>query len=189
VATALLVEVFAKAYALVAAGSPHDSRRPCLIVQPRWSGIRLVMKIRRIEVVLDYAKTRGWREGGNPARWCGHLDHLLPTKAKVKLVQHHPAVPWMEIGDLMAQFGQRQGVAALAVRFLVLTAARSGEVRGARSAARGRSSAAGGVVMRGQTRPALGGRSHKEAGGDPCLSAVGCGAQRRECAAHAESRS
>ena len=86
----------------------------------------------RIEAVLDYATARGWRAGDNPARWRGHLANLLPAPTKVRRVQHHAALPWREIGACMVALAERDGTAALALRFAILTAARSGEVRGAR---------------------------------------------------------
>ena len=85
----------------------------------------------RIEAVLDYATARGWRTGENPARWRGHLANLLPASTKVRKVQHHPALPWRDMGACMADLAAAGGVAALALRFAILTAARSGEARGA----------------------------------------------------------
>ncbi len=86
----------------------------------------------RIEAVLDFAAVHGWREGANPARWRGHLDKLFPRRGKVRPVEHHAALPWPEVGGLMAALRSREGVAASALEFAVLTAARSGEVLGAR---------------------------------------------------------
>lgn len=88
----------------------------------------------RVESILDYATARGWRSGENPARWRGHLANLLPSRAKVARVEHHTALPWRQIGAFMALLGQREesSVSALALRFTILTAARSGEVLGAR---------------------------------------------------------
>ena len=86
----------------------------------------------RIETVLDYAKVHGWRTGENPARWKGHLDNVLPRRAKVAEVAHHAALPWAEVGAFMAELEKQDGVAALAFRFTILTAARTGEVIGAR---------------------------------------------------------
>jgi integrase len=86
----------------------------------------------RIESVLDYAAARGWRTGDNPARWRGHMDNLLPSRAKISRVEHHAALPWREIGGFMAALAEQEGVAALALRFAILTAARTGEVIGAR---------------------------------------------------------
>jgi integrase len=85
----------------------------------------------RIEAVLDYAKVRGWRAGENPARWRGHLDHLLPARGKVRRVEHHAALPWREVSTFMAMLAQQEGIAALALRFAILTAARTGEAIGA----------------------------------------------------------
>ena len=86
----------------------------------------------RIESVLDYATARGWRTGDNPARWRGHMDNLLPSRAKIARVEHHAALPWREIGGFMTALAKQEGVAALALRFAILTAARTGEVIGAR---------------------------------------------------------
>jgi integrase len=86
----------------------------------------------RIETVLDYAKVHGWRTGENPARWKGHLDNVLPARAKVAKVEHHAALPWAEVGAFMAELEKQDGVGALAFRFTILTAARTGEVIGAR---------------------------------------------------------
>jgi integrase len=86
----------------------------------------------RIESVLDYARVHGWRAGDNPARWKGHLDHILPSASQVARVEHHPALPWRDIGAFMAALRPQPGVAALALRFTVLTASRTGEVIGAR---------------------------------------------------------
>ncbi len=84
----------------------------------------------RIEAVIDYASALGIRTGDNPARWRGHLDHLLPKPKKVRAVKHHPALPHVQFSDFMADLAQREGVAARALAFTILTAARSGETRG-----------------------------------------------------------
>jgi integrase len=86
----------------------------------------------RIETILDFAKTRGWRSGENPAAWKGHLALTLPARSKVAKVEHHAALPWREIGDFMLALRNQAGIGARALRFAILTAARSGEVRGAR---------------------------------------------------------
>jgi integrase len=86
----------------------------------------------RIEAILDWATARGYRQGENPARWRGHLDKLLPKKTKVRRVEHHAALPYVEIGAFMAELRQQEGVAARALEFAILTAARTGEVIGAR---------------------------------------------------------
>lgn len=86
----------------------------------------------RIEAVLDYATAREWRSGENPARWRGHLSNLLPARSKVAPVEHHAALPWSKMGAFMEGLRQEAGVSAGALEFAILTAARSGEVRGAR---------------------------------------------------------
>jgi integrase len=85
----------------------------------------------RIESVLDWAKARGYRDGENPARWRGHLENLLPRKSKVRQVEHFVALPYTELADFIIELRQQQGVAARAVEFTILTAARTGAVIGA----------------------------------------------------------
>ncbi len=86
----------------------------------------------RIESVLDWATVRGYRKGENPARWRSHLDKLLPTRAKIQKVKHYPALPYAEIGAFMEALRGQEGIAARALEFLILTAARTGEIIGAR---------------------------------------------------------
>jgi integrase len=114
------------------AGITVDDVLDCLT--PIWeSKPETASRVRgRIEAVLDYAKTRGWRSGENPARWKGHLDHLLPARAKIARVVHHAALPWAALPAVMAKLADAGGMSALALRFAVLSAARSGEARGAR---------------------------------------------------------
>lgn len=85
----------------------------------------------RIEAVLDWAKTSGYRVGENPARWRGHLSNLLPEPNKIKNQKHHPAVTVSELGPFMDDLRTHDGMSARALEFCALTAARSGEVRGA----------------------------------------------------------
>lgn len=85
----------------------------------------------RIESVLGWATTSGYRSGENPARWKGHLENLLATISKTKRTKNHPALPWQQAGAFVHSLRGRAGVAALALEFLILTACRSGEVRGA----------------------------------------------------------
>lgn len=86
----------------------------------------------RIESVLDWATVRKYRSGENPARWKGHLDKVLAAPSKIQKVEHHKAVPIDEYPRFMAELRQRDGLAARALEFTALTAARSGEVRGAK---------------------------------------------------------
>jgi integrase len=85
----------------------------------------------RMEAVLDWAKVRGYRDGENPARWRGHLDHLLPAKSKVRKVEHHAALPYAQVGAFVASLREQPGISAHALEFLILTAARTGETLGA----------------------------------------------------------
>lgn len=85
----------------------------------------------RIESVLDWAKVRGYRNGENPARWKGHLDHILPARNKVQKAKHHAALDYRKIAEFMAALNAVDGMGARALEFAILTATRSGEVRGA----------------------------------------------------------
>ena len=85
----------------------------------------------RIEAVLDYATARGWRTGDNPARWKGHLANLLPKRSKLAAVEHHAALPYCDTPAFMQRLSALPGLAAVAMRFTILTAARTGEVIGA----------------------------------------------------------
>ena len=85
----------------------------------------------RIETVLDWARARGYREGDNPARWRGHLDQLLPRKSRLAPVKHRPAMPFKEIPSFIAELRKRDDISTRALEFLILTAARTGEVIGA----------------------------------------------------------
>jgi integrase len=88
----------------------------------------------RIERILDWAKVRGYREGENPARWRGHLDKLLPAWQKIRKVEHHAALPYTELPAFLIALRAQEGVSARALEFAILTAARTGEVIGARLA-------------------------------------------------------
>jgi integrase len=100
-------------------------------VEPIWKRAQVTGKrtLNRIEIVLDWAKARGSREGDNPARWEGHMQHLLKNDHTVK---HHEAMPYTAVADFVADLRARPGVTAKALEFLVLCAARSGEVLGTR---------------------------------------------------------
>ena len=86
----------------------------------------------RVEAVLDWATVRGYRTGENPARWRGHLDKLLPARGKVRKVEHHAALPYRDVPAFITGLRGQEGIAARALEFLILTAARTGEVIGAR---------------------------------------------------------
>jgi integrase len=99
------------------------------VLEPIWSAKpETATRLRgRIEAILDWAKVRGYREGENPARWRGHLDVLLPAPSKVHRVRHHAALPFAEMPDFMVHLKGQDGVAARALEFTILTAARTGE--------------------------------------------------------------
>lgn len=102
------------------------------VLEPIWkTKTETATRVRgRIESVLDWATVRGHRKGDNPARWKGHLDKLLPAPGKISKVEHHTALPIDAVGAFMQDLRKREGIAARALEFAILTAARSGEVRG-----------------------------------------------------------
>ncbi|HXY05439.1 MAG TPA: tyrosine-type recombinase/integrase [Burkholderiaceae bacterium] len=85
----------------------------------------------RLECILDWGAVRGLRTGENPARWRGHLDHLLPNISRAKRIQHHAAIALDDAGAFMAELRKLEGTGARCLEFLALTACRSGEARGA----------------------------------------------------------
>ncbi len=103
-------------------------------LEPIWTTIpETASRLRgRIEAILDWAKVRELRVGENPARWRGHLDHLLPARSKVREVKHHAALPYSEMASFMALLRIRDAIAARALEFAILTAGRTAEVLGAR---------------------------------------------------------
>lgn len=102
-------------------------------LQPIWTTkTETASRVRgRIEAVLSWATANNLRQGENPARWRGHLDKLLAKPSQVATVEHHPALPYKEVGAFMQALKQTGGMGARALEFAILTAARSGEVRGA----------------------------------------------------------
>lgn len=104
------------------------------VLRPIWSTKNeTATRVRgRIESVLDWASVNKYRDGLNPARWKGHLDHLLPKPSKVSKVEHHAALPINDVGAFMVRLRAMEGTGARCLEFAILTAARSGEVRGAR---------------------------------------------------------
>ena len=103
-------------------------------LQPIWTiKSETASRVRgRVESVLDWATVSRFRTGDNPARWRGNLQALLPARAKVAKVVHHPALPFATIGPFMAELRACEGIAARALEFTILTAARTGETIGAR---------------------------------------------------------
>jgi integrase len=101
------------------------------IIEPIWNDKpETASRVRgRIETVLNAAKARGYREGENPARWRGHIEQILPGRSKLTR-GHHKAMPYAEVATFISDLSARQAVAALALEFTILTAARTSEVTG-----------------------------------------------------------
>ena len=99
------------------------------VLEPVWQTVpETARRVRmRLEKVLDAARVRGLRSGENPARWKGHLDHILAKHGKASR-GHHAALAWTEVPEFLRILETREGTAALAFRFLILTAARTSEV-------------------------------------------------------------
>jgi integrase len=112
-----------------------DTAAVLKVLQPLWASIpETASRVRgRIETVLDAARARGLigPHEANPARWRGHLDKLLPKRQKLTR-GHHAAMPFAEVPQFMARLRKRDAVAALALEFTILTAARTSEALGAR---------------------------------------------------------
>jgi integrase len=102
------------------------------ILRPLWSKVpETASRLRgRMEKVLDAAKAKGHRTGENPARWRGHLDHLLPARQKLTR-GHHKALPYEQVPELVQRLQGLGSISALCLEFTILTAARSGEAMGA----------------------------------------------------------
>lgn len=111
-----------------------ETRHVLQVLSPIWtSKTETATRLRgRIESILDAARAQGHRAGENPARWRGHLDTLLARPSRVRVVKHHAALPYASLPAFMAALRQQEGVAALALQFAILSAARTGEVLGAR---------------------------------------------------------
>lgn len=103
------------------------------VLEPIWTKkAETASRLRgRIESILDWATVSGYRTGDNPARWRGHLDHLLPSLKRKLRIKHHAALPFEEMGEFMTVLRAQEGVAARALEFLILTAARTAETIGA----------------------------------------------------------
>lgn len=104
------------------------------VIDPLWrTRTETASRLRgRIECILDWARTRSYREGENPARWRGHLENLLPRKSKLVQTQHYAALPFPELPAFMERLRVEPSTVARALEFAILTAGRTGEVLGAR---------------------------------------------------------
>ncbi len=124
------------AYPVIGSKTPNeiDTEDILKILQPLWTTkTETASRLRgRLERIISGATTRGLRSGINPAAWRGHLDTILPMPRKVTKVKHHPAMPYAELPAFIEDLQGRDAMAALALEFLILTAARTGEVIGAK---------------------------------------------------------
>jgi integrase len=102
------------------------------VLRPIWtSKNETATRLReRIEKVIAAADAQAGRQRLNPARWKGNIDAMLPAPSKVAKVEHHAALPYKQLPEFMQALAERDGVASSALAFTILTAARSGEVRG-----------------------------------------------------------
>lgn len=103
------------------------------VLEPIWTEkTETASRLRgRLESVLDWARVRGYRKGDNPARWKGHLDTLLANPNKITKTHHFAALPYKEVGAVVTDLRQLEGMGPRALEFTILTAVRSGETRGA----------------------------------------------------------
>ena len=104
------------------------------VLEPIWvTKAETASRLRqRLETVWDYGKARNYVSGENPAKLRGHLDAVLPKTSKVKRVRHFPALPYKAIGSFISDLRAHSGYSPLALEFLILTAARTSEVTGAK---------------------------------------------------------
>jgi integrase len=104
------------------------------VLDPMWTAKpHVARRVReRLELVLEFAKVRDLRDGENPARWRGHLEHSLPHSEKVTRTRHHAALPYPELPAFMTELRALPGLAARALEFTILSASRTGEARFAR---------------------------------------------------------
>ncbi len=100
------------------------------VLKPIWeSKPETASRVRqRVEAVLDYAATKGWRSGDNPARWGGNLENVFPKKGKISTVKHHNALPVAQLPTFVKALTKQDGLGARALLFTILTACRTGEV-------------------------------------------------------------
>ncbi len=102
-------------------------------IEPIWTGKPVLAPLvrARIESVLDWATVRGYRSGDNPARWRGHLKHLLPAQSRIHTVEHFSSLPYAALPGFITELRAKPEGSARALEFLILTATRTAEVTGA----------------------------------------------------------
>lgn len=113
--------------------SEIDTQGVLQVLRPIWNEKpETASRVRgRIECVIDFAKANDWRTGENPARWRGHLKNILPARRKLTR-GHHSAMPYRDVPEFVGSLRGSDAIAAHALEFLILTAARTGEVLNAR---------------------------------------------------------
>jgi integrase len=114
-----------------------DAELVMQVLSPIWTTVpETASRLRaRIERILAWARVQGFRDGENPARWANNISALLPARSNTRKVgpkKPHPALPYQQTGAFMAELREVEGVAARALEFAILCAARSGEVRSAK---------------------------------------------------------
>ncbi|WP_018262482.1 tyrosine-type recombinase/integrase [Methylobacterium sp. WSM2598] len=111
-----------------------DTRLVMRVLEPIWTNkSETANRLRgRIEAILDWARTRGYRTGDDPAPWRGHLENLLPARSKIRRVEHHAALRYKDVPQFLATLRTGGSIAARAFEYTILTAARTGEVLDAR---------------------------------------------------------
>jgi integrase len=107
-----------------------NSRHVLAVLQPIWgTRAETASRVRsRIEAILDWATEHGYRTGPNPARWRGQLDQVLCPRSRVAKPRPHAALPFAEVEAFMARLREQEGIAARALEFALITAARSREI-------------------------------------------------------------
>jgi integrase len=111
-----------------------DTGHVLRVLEPIWIRIpETATRVRsRVESVLEWARVHGYRaDGANPARWRGHLDHLLPDRKRLARIRHHAALPYGDAPALMGRLLERDDIEARTLAFTLLTVARAGEACGA----------------------------------------------------------
>jgi integrase len=110
-----------------------DTQLVLKALKPIWTTIaETASRVRnRVEIVLNWAKVSGFRDGENPARWSGHLENILPSRSEIQKTKHFKALPYGLISNFLTDLKNQPGIAALGLEFLILTCTRTNEVMGA----------------------------------------------------------
>ncbi|WP_425904742.1 tyrosine-type recombinase/integrase [Nitrobacter sp. TKz-YC02] len=102
------------------------------VLKPIWATkTKTAVDVRsRIELILNWAKIHGYRDGENPARWKGHLENALPKPAKIAKITHHPAMPYDDLPGFVGKLRKERSIAAAALEWTILAAARTDDTLG-----------------------------------------------------------